>query len=174
MTDVDIAEANRLDAAFRAGRQRAEELGKTLDPRVADAVLTAYRRSAPPDQSVAFHREEAAHMITLAERDRAEEWASNLAGAISEMTGVDIGEHSNLNNPWANALDAIRAFGGGGGRWLVHLVRTAAMMAEETECDAPNHDAGEDCDSCAWDALYQAVPQSVKAMAERAAVREAS
>jgi hypothetical protein len=55
-------------------------------------------------------------------------------------------------------------------RWLVHLVRTAAQMAEETACDEPGHDAGDDCDACAWDSLYQAVPQSVKAAVERAAL----
>lgn len=56
--------------------------------------------------------------------------------------------------------------------WLVHLVRTSALMAEETECDVPNHEAGEDCDACAWDQLYRAVPQPVKAAAERAAAEE--
>lgn len=55
--------------------------------------------------------------------------------------------------------------------WLVHLVRTAALMNEETECDELGHDAGDDCDACAWDALYRAVPQPVKAAAERAVQR---
>ncbi len=57
--------------------------------------------------------------------------------------------------------------------WLVHLVRAAALMAEETECEDPGHDAGDDCDACAWDALYQEVPQQVKAAVERAAARPA-
>jgi hypothetical protein len=51
--------------------------------------------------------------------------------------------------------------------WLVNLVRAAALAAEELACAAPDeHDEG--CDRCAWDALYCAVPQAVKAAAERA------
>jgi hypothetical protein len=34
-----------------------------------------------------------------------EEWADKLANAIAERLGVDIGEHSNLNNPWQEALN---------------------------------------------------------------------
>lgn len=55
--------------------------------------------------------------------------------------------------------------------WLVHLVRTTALMTEETECDEPGHETGDDCDACAWDGLYQAVPQPLKAAAERAVQR---
>jgi len=47
----------------------------------------------------------------LAERDDAEEWADRLARAIAAATGVDIGEHSNLNNPWGRALEAVGRFG---------------------------------------------------------------
>ncbi|MBH9455418.1 hypothetical protein I5L34_02660 [Pseudomonas aeruginosa] len=38
------------------------------------------------------------------ERDNAEHWADQLAKAIAERFGVDIGEHSNLNCPWNEAL----------------------------------------------------------------------
>ena len=37
------------------------------------------------------------------ERDHAEEWADRLALAIAVHLDEDPGEHSNLNNPWANA-----------------------------------------------------------------------
>lgn len=43
----------------------------------------------------------------LEERDNAEEWADKLANAIAAHVSEDIGEHSNLNNPWANALALI-------------------------------------------------------------------
>jgi hypothetical protein len=41
----------------------------------------------------------------VSERDSATEWADKLAHAIAERLGVDIGEHSNANNPWQEALN---------------------------------------------------------------------
>jgi len=46
----------------------------------------------------------------IKERDRAEEWADKLASAIADFTGCDIGEHSNMNCPWEEALDAISSY----------------------------------------------------------------
>lgn len=48
--------------------------------------------------------EENAHTTTIEQRDNAEHWADQLAKAIAERFGVDIGEHSNLNCPWNEAL----------------------------------------------------------------------
>jgi hypothetical protein len=42
---------------------------------------------------------------TIQERDQYHEWADKLAAAIADHFGIDIGEHSNLNNPWSVALD---------------------------------------------------------------------
>lgn len=39
------------------------------------------------------------------ERDRAEDMADKLADAIEKITGKDVGEHSNLNQPWGKALE---------------------------------------------------------------------
>jgi hypothetical protein len=44
---------------------------------------------------------------TLTERDNYHEWADKLANAIAEHFGIEIGEHSNLNNPWPVALEAL-------------------------------------------------------------------
>ncbi|MBP7568106.1 MAG: hypothetical protein KA795_19080 [Burkholderiaceae bacterium] len=44
---------------------------------------------------------------TIKDRDCYHEWADKLAAAIAEHFGEDIGEHSNINNPWAAALDVI-------------------------------------------------------------------
>ena len=44
---------------------------------------------------------------TLQERDHAEQMADRLAQAIGEHFGQPIGEHSNVNNPWLEALDII-------------------------------------------------------------------
>nr|WP_023596477.1 hypothetical protein [Pandoraea pnomenusa] len=41
------------------------------------------------------------------ERDQYHDAADKLAGAIAKHFGVEIGEHSNLNCPWQNALDHI-------------------------------------------------------------------
>lgn len=51
-------------------------------------------------------KHEQAMLEVLAERDQAREAADDLAGMIARLTGVDIGEHSNLNDPWRNALAA--------------------------------------------------------------------
>lgn len=58
-------------------------------------------------------------MIEQARRERHEEdvrlhdaalaWAEKLARAIAAATGVDIGEHHGSNNPWARALEAVKA-----------------------------------------------------------------
>lgn len=46
----------------------------------------------------------------IEERDEAVEWADRLALAIAPESVI--GEHSSLNNPWQNALDAAPATGG--------------------------------------------------------------
>lgn len=46
---------------------------------------------------------------TLTQRDQAEAWADRLARAIGIHFDVDVGEHSNTNNPWAEALDVIES-----------------------------------------------------------------
>lgn len=44
---------------------------------------------------------------TLRDRDTYQEWADKLADAIAKHFDVDIGEHSNQNLPWDEALQAI-------------------------------------------------------------------
>jgi hypothetical protein len=44
---------------------------------------------------------------TLRDRDRYHEVADDLANGIAQHLGRDIGEHSSMNDPWQNALDAI-------------------------------------------------------------------
>ena len=47
------------------------------------------------------------HYDTLRDRDRYHEMADELADAIAKHFGVEIGEHSNMNCPWENALEWI-------------------------------------------------------------------
>lgn len=42
----------------------------------------------------------------IEERTRTEIWADKLAQKISEVSGIDIGEHSSANSPWVNAAEA--------------------------------------------------------------------
>ncbi|MGD0053333.1 MAG: hypothetical protein ABSD03_16130, partial [Vulcanimicrobiaceae bacterium] len=80
-----------------------------------------YDRAAPqalPDRERGNYDEaaEAAeaelHEVCV-ERDRAEKAADDMSHAIAEHFGVDIGEHSNTNDPWENALDTILSALGG-------------------------------------------------------------
>ena len=58
----------------------------------------------PPTELVErLAKEESAHIETIKQRDRAEEAADNLAYEIAPVEVI--GEHSNLNNPWSEALD---------------------------------------------------------------------
>ena len=51
-------------------------------------------------------KEERLHGYAMEERDHAEEMADKLADAIATLLGVEIGEHSNMNCPWEQALEA--------------------------------------------------------------------
>lgn len=75
------------------------------DARHAAAELSiAMRPSSAPTKR---ERElDAALTQTIGDREQYHEWADRLAGAIGMYFGVDIGEHSNANCPWAEALDA--------------------------------------------------------------------
>lgn len=53
--------------------------------------------------------EEKHHEQTIADRDEAQEWADELSDLIATLTGAEIGEHSNLNNPWEQAAAAAEA-----------------------------------------------------------------
>jgi hypothetical protein len=54
------------------------------------------------------------HSDTIEKRDNAEYWADKLASGIAEITGHNIGEHSNLNNPWQAAFDSLASLKGAG------------------------------------------------------------
>ncbi len=56
-----------------------------------------------------------AHGQAIGQRDNAEHWADLLAGAIADHFGEPIGEHSNDNNPWWEALKIIQTPGVSGG-----------------------------------------------------------
>lgn len=67
--------------------------------------------SVPPRKHDTLTEGECADCLQLLdERDDAQEWADELAARIANILGVEIGEHSNLNNPWQQACDFADGF----------------------------------------------------------------
>ncbi|MCX4474833.1 hypothetical protein OOK41_31730 [Micromonospora sp. NBC_01655] len=67
-----------------------------------DAEATRWKTRLVDD----LDRENRAHGETVKEYERVEQMADNLAAAIARLTGAQIGEHSSMNCPWENALQA--------------------------------------------------------------------
>lgn len=92
--------------------------------------------AAPPPPAVPAPHDEKDLSQLIDQRDRAEEWATNLAEAIGSHLGVDVGEHSSANCPWANALDALSQAVPAGG---VVLDEREAFEREMLNQAAPHH-----------------------------------
>lgn len=106
------AQHERIVGALRT---KADQLREALEWRKENqAGQRELLRSVTAERDAALARvaelerelrnEENAHTTTIEQRDNAEHWADQLANAIAERFGVDIGEHSNLNCPWNEAL----------------------------------------------------------------------
>ncbi|WP_407971412.1 hypothetical protein ACJ51O_07885 [Burkholderia pyrrocinia] len=74
------------------------------DPALTRVVYTAPQ---PPAQADDRPLDDELWDQTLRERDEYHEMADKLAAAIAAHFGVDIGEHSNANCPWDEALEVI-------------------------------------------------------------------
>ena len=83
---------------------------------------------------------------TLRERDRYHEAADELAQAIAEHLGVEIGEHSNCNCPWQNALEHIQSAAPSAGQEatdkVLEEVAAERRRQIEVEGNAPEQDDG--------------------------------
>lgn len=100
--EVEVVNAEDYDAL----RSRVAELEGDLS--VARLQLGArICTECPAKERVA--KEERAHSVTMDERDQYHEMADKLADAIAAHFGEDIGEHSNLNCPWTQALELIES-----------------------------------------------------------------
>jgi hypothetical protein len=107
LTDAEDVLLEEIDAAWSAlgmpdydGEDSlAYFITKLRESTRRDSATAAPAPQAPDDEE----------MQVLEERDRAEEMCDELSRAIAQHLGVKIGEHSNLNQPWENALEAIRA-----------------------------------------------------------------
>lgn len=98
---------NRADADFIVhARTDVPALLDLLAER--DATIAGLR--AELDKAwKAYADEEYAHGNTIEARDEAQEVADDLTDGIAALLGVNFGEHSNMNDPWQNAVDALRA-----------------------------------------------------------------
>ncbi|MBR7900294.1 hypothetical protein [Burkholderia multivorans] len=101
-------------AEFFAKRLRRHDFGRYIHERLAAdfaCALAQYlrdREAAPqPAQADARPTDDELWDQTLRERDEYHEAADKLAAAIAQHFGVDIGEHSNANCPWDEALEVI-------------------------------------------------------------------
>lgn len=126
MTDVDLTPA--IEAARTAlGEWIEPQYGDLISPLNANRVLSVIVEAAAPvllaeaatlqrviadqkDRLIAQAKRiedlETAENVVIDDAIRNEEWADKLAAATATHFGIDIGEHSNDNSPWANALEA--------------------------------------------------------------------
>ena len=94
------------DTVYRelGGEEGADAVLDSRARRAITSGLDAVLATARPGQ----HVDDAMDEQVLKERDDAEEWADRLAHGIGEAAGVKIGEHSSMNDPWRNALEAVQ------------------------------------------------------------------
>lgn len=98
MVNADQAAAKIADLQLRL-KNTDTALGLEIDANI-DAKIRAEAAEAKLAQIEKKHDKEITEVIK--ERDQCEAWADKLSHAIG---GTGIGEHSNINNPWANALE---------------------------------------------------------------------
>ncbi|WP_069351810.1 hypothetical protein [Burkholderia cenocepacia] len=100
---VTIYQIRTEEGAWLDVPQQVYERTKS-DPALTRAVYTS---PPPPAPASARPTDDELWDQTLRERDEYHETADKLAAAIAKHFGVDIGEHSNLNCPWDEALVVI-------------------------------------------------------------------
>ncbi|WP_186257828.1 hypothetical protein [Burkholderia gladioli] len=101
LTDIRDLVADDVHAdSFQSIREYRKRLILVINITIAEALI-----AAPADARV--RQLEQSLDEVMIERDEYEGTANKLAAAIAKHLDVDIGEHSNLNCPWSEALDAI-------------------------------------------------------------------
>jgi hypothetical protein len=102
LTEVEKAAAARSEHMSHCHEEACVECMREL--RVIRRIVKAIR---PHIEGQLAEKHEREVLKEIDERDRCAAWADRLADAIATYTGVDIGEHSNMNDPWGNALEAL-------------------------------------------------------------------
>lgn len=95
------------DERIREIAEEAERKGVRYEPgyETFDRAIESAIRQALAEAEERVKALEQTSDELLKERDHAQEMADKLAGKIAEDRGLDIGEHSNGNCPWTNALN---------------------------------------------------------------------
>lgn len=117
LADEFTAEAERLNAKVdeltaelaeaRQQRDTHADIARTRAEVITDLTRAVEGSEAKVTELTAqLERNGREHGDTIDDRDRYHQMADDLAEAIAKLTGVEIGEHSNMNDPWQNALQA--------------------------------------------------------------------
>jgi hypothetical protein len=103
--------------AAKPGPDGSPGIRRHAETKAADFRDIAAALRAAPAQSLpagvgreALEKEEISHAYTIDQRDLAEKAADNLADLIAQMTGGEVGEHSNMNDPWERADELATEF----------------------------------------------------------------
>lgn len=114
---IDVADpadiTRALDRGLRIGSTYDGGSGLYSEPCQADLYRRKPTQALRGDEVVKMlqaaerERDEAREAVdadeqVIAERDSYHEWADKLAHAVG---GLEVGEHSNINNPWQNAIE---------------------------------------------------------------------
>jgi hypothetical protein len=98
-------------ARLRETEKRLREINHSLKDDNANYFSRNLELEQERDQLKAkLSHEEGQHMNTVDQRDMTEQFADRLSSSIAEALGIEIGEHSSANNPWAEAITAIEEF----------------------------------------------------------------
>lgn len=119
-----------------------KDIGEYCDPCLMGAILghakemeaqVAALQGERDEVQRALERERSAHLRTVDERDSAQQAADDLAYAIAPIEAI--GEHSNLNNPWTNALEEITSIKERAEAWgLLNQARELDQQTVAAEC----------------------------------------
>ena len=106
LPDLDRLEALAKQAGLNGWPFHGVAFQKAANPAAVLALIALARRPPVPAQRPT---DDELWDSTIRDRDTYHEWADKLADAIAVHFGVDIGEHSNQNCPWHEALEAIES-----------------------------------------------------------------
>jgi hypothetical protein len=104
-----ITEGNAYDVFVRG------DIAILAIERAIEQALTQQHALSSPRQegdgpSITYDEHERQILEVIDQRDRNEETANELAAAIATLTNTDIGEHSSMNCPWRNAIQAAEEY----------------------------------------------------------------
>jgi len=113
-----------------------DQIISTVWSYLTDISPSSFDRTPPAEQPAegmtereaglveALEAEERDHLNTIQDRDNYHEYADKLTEVIADYFGVDFGEHSNMNNPWLEAIEFVES----------HLASKREQPADEQPC----------------------------------------